>query len=455
MQSRRDQVDAHNYLLTRLTSALVRAEPDALELPTRRDTRGLVGGAVLAVLMLGVVAIWALLFSGGSTVWRQPGKLIIEKSTGSRFLLQDGELRPVRNLASARLALDGPADPVSVSSGRLAKVPRGEPLGSLDAPDLLPAANKVNTGVWRACATVSVGGVSTGGAAAGTTVRVDIGGPASTRRLADGGALVSAGGPEYLLWRGRRLALGRPWAADVLGYGDTRPIAVDPVWLALLPAGPDLVPVDVPGRGGPGPAVGGRPATLGQLFAATAPGGTAKVHYLLLSSGLVPLSATQAALALGEAGAAPEGQLTPTELVTTPRATLPEGQQALPATPPPLRTPADGEALCVQSAGRPDAGTLDVVLGVPPATAGTHAPGGVAVSVRPGGGALLVGRADVAARDQRAVLVDGAGVRYRLDGDALRALGFTAEQATVVPPRLVALLPAGPPLTTPRRQEAP
>jgi hypothetical protein len=43
MQSRRDQVEAQSYLLSRLTSALLRAEPDGIEPPTKRDTRALIG----------------------------------------------------------------------------------------------------------------------------------------------------------------------------------------------------------------------------------------------------------------------------------------------------------------------------------------------------------------------------------------------------------------------------
>ncbi len=450
MQSRRDQVDAHGYLLTRLTSALVRAEPDALELPTRRDTRGVLGGTLLALAMLLGVAAWALLFSGGSTAWRQPGKLIIDKSTGSRYLLAGGELRPVRNIASAQLAYDGPLDLVSVASSRLAGVPRGAPLGTAEAPDLLPAAKKLNAGVWRACAAP----VPAAAAGSSTPLRIDIGAPpapADRRMTGDEAVLVSSAGRQYLLWRGQRLALDRPWAADVLGYGGAVVTPVDPGWLALVPAGPALTPVDVPGRGGPGPGVGGRPATLGQLFAARGADGRT-VHYLLLPAGLTPLNATQAALALGEAGDTAETPVSPAELAAGPRGTVPAAQAALPAAPPPLRTPAHGEAVCLETAGRPDAETLAVVLATPPSAPGTPAAGGVGVSVRPGGGALLVGRTDVAAKDQPLLLIDGAGIRYPLDGDAPKALGVTADQASVVPARLLALLPAGPRLYTPERR---
>ncbi|SNQ46304.1 conserved hypothetical protein [Frankia canadensis] len=442
MQSRRDQVDAQRYLLGRLTSALVRAEPDALELPTRRDRRGLVAGILAALLMLAGIAIWALLFPGGSTAWRQPGKLLVDSSTGSRFLLVGGELRPVRNVASARLVTGGAVDPVSIGGSKLARLPRGAPVGIAGAPDLLPGAG-LNAGVWRACA----------GSTTADAVRLQIGAVPAVpgRRLDSGhGTLVTDGDRTYLLWERRRLALARPWAADVLGYGDTVPVAVPRAWLDLVPAGPDLAPLDVAGRGSPGPTVGDRPATVGQVFTAPGPGGHGAVHYQLLPDGLTPLSATRAALAEGEAAGTPEQPITAVELASTPRSARSAADDPLPASPPPLRLPAPGEAVCLETASHPDGSTLTPVLAAPPTVTGTPAAGGVSVAVRPGGGALLVARADVAARDQQVALVDGAGLRYPITSDALTALGYQAEQTTVVPARLAGLLPSGPPLDTPK-----
>ena len=139
MRSRRDQVDAHNNMVSRLTGALVRAEPDILDSPTRRDFRGLAYGVVAGILLLAVVAVWALMSGRGSTAWRQPGTLIIDKGSGSRFLLVDGVLRPTRNIASARLLTGGAVRPAVVPSSRLAGTPRGVPLGIQDGPDTRPS----------------------------------------------------------------------------------------------------------------------------------------------------------------------------------------------------------------------------------------------------------------------------------------------------------------------------
>lgn len=40
MQNRKDQVQAHQFVVARLTAGLLRADPDAPETPLRRTNRG-------------------------------------------------------------------------------------------------------------------------------------------------------------------------------------------------------------------------------------------------------------------------------------------------------------------------------------------------------------------------------------------------------------------------------
>ncbi|KJE19675.1 type VII secretion protein EccB, Actinobacterial [Frankia torreyi] len=459
MRSRRDQVNAHNYMVFRLTGALVRAEPDILESPTRRDLRGLVTGGVAAILLLAVVAIWALISARGSTAWRKPGALIMEKSSGSRFLLVDGALRPVRNIASARLLTGQAVTPVVVPRSRLAGVPRGAPLGLANAPDTLPDPSHLNDGVWRLCA-----GPGTGGGPAGETAAVaapsmvlDVGVAAAKPRIgADVGLLVSSDGQEHLLWRGQRLLLARPWAADVLGFGAIIPTAVPRTWLDLVPPGPDLAPVAVPDAGTPGPPIGGQATRRGELFAVTTATGSV-AHYILLASGLTALSPTQFALARGEAGDAPEHQLTPGDLATAARVAMTAPQNTLPPTPPQIRLLSPRESVCVESSPDPAGSAFDVVVTTVHAAAGRRTSGATAIGVTAGGGALVVPRLlprDSSATEvarQPGVLVDGSGMAYPATGDAIKALGYAPEQAVAAPWKLVALLPTGPSLTTPGR----
>src|SRR5829696_2366593 len=119
MQNRRDQVQAHAFVVGRLVSALLRAEPDLLFSPTRRFVVGSVVGCLLSGLALAGCAIFGFFSPGGAKSWQQKGVLVVEKETGSRFVLVRGELRPVLNYTSARLILGGSPSVVMVSRNSL------------------------------------------------------------------------------------------------------------------------------------------------------------------------------------------------------------------------------------------------------------------------------------------------------------------------------------------------
>ena len=102
MQNRRDQVQAHAFVVGRLVSALLRAEPDAPMTPLRRFVVGTFWGALLGALAVAGFGVYGFISPGGSTAWRAGGALIVEKETGARYVFVEGELRPVVNYASAR-----------------------------------------------------------------------------------------------------------------------------------------------------------------------------------------------------------------------------------------------------------------------------------------------------------------------------------------------------------------
>src|SRR4051812_29963317 len=140
MHSRSDQVQAHRFLSNRLVSALVLAEPDASEPPLRRTSAGLAIGIAIAVLLaLGFAAFGFTVNSGKAQKWRSGGALVLEKETGTRYVLVDGELRPVLNEASARLLLGADYEIESVRKKTLADYVHGLPVGIVGAPDALPA----------------------------------------------------------------------------------------------------------------------------------------------------------------------------------------------------------------------------------------------------------------------------------------------------------------------------
>ncbi|MEU6313265.1 type VII secretion protein EccB [Streptomyces sp. NPDC047014] len=478
MQSKRDQVHAHSFMMGRLSSGLLAADPDAPESPLGRTTRGVVFGVLVSVLIGAVALVYGLLRPGGNDGWRQGQHLVVNRDTGARYLWTgtDGVLHPVRNYASARLIGGSDLAAADVSTASLRDVPVGTPVGIPGAPDAVPAAGRLDDGAWHMCVTGPDGALaSTSGTGPATGVNrpgattVVAGAPVDARGVeGDRGVLVI--GPDrttYLVWRGSRLPLdAASAAAGALGYGSERPMPVSAAFLDALAPGPALKPPAVPGRGEPGPALGGEASRIGQLFKVTVPGGGSSYH-LLQKGGLVPVTALGAALVLGDPatqkdayqGRSPEARVLGADALRTHQAkdAGPAGSAELPDAPPRPQPVPRGSALCAQVDGD-DGGTRITSVLVPLArlapvvvSEGTAAPLSPAcvttdaTVVRPGRGTLVRAlHASGAAHAGTTYLVADNGVKYSLSGkDALAALGYAPKDIGSVPAPLLAALPTG------------
>ncbi|WP_435972356.1 type VII secretion protein EccB [Streptomyces sp. Qhu_M48] len=456
MQSRRDQVQAHLFVMSRLGAGMLRGEPDALDLPTRRTTRGVRTGLFIAVLIALVMGLYGAIKPGGATSWAKPGTLVVVKETGARYLFIGGELRPVLNQASARLVAGEKMTVAQVGQNSLASAPRGGPVGIVGAPDGLPAASALSRGEWMVCGLVA----GTASGAVAPVVSLAVGSASTGRALGpDQGLLVAtADGARHVLWQGKRLRMGAG-AGTALGHGAVSPFPVAASYLNSLPSGPDLASPEVAGRGTPGPALAGRPTRVGQLF--TGPGGE---PYALTGKGLAPLSRTQFELLRGDprtqkeayAGAAAvAAEVGAADLAAhpAPAGTLPAA--GLPAVPPKLVEPGAGQGVCTEV--RPSAGggpsTLVTVVDAA-AVAGrpvTPQPGVAAacggadrISVRPGGGALVRALSGAGAAGTTYLVADN-GVKYPLPTqESAKALGYAGASAVGVPATLLTMLPSGP-----------
>lgn len=426
MQSRRDQAQAQSYLLGRLAGALVAAEPDGLETPHRRTVTGLGIGALVAVLAVAGSTVYGLIVPGGATAWRDPGSLVVEKETGSRYVYVDGRLRPVPNYASARLLLGDDLSVTMVSAKSLAGTPHGAPIGIADAPDTLPA-----TGLGQARWTVCTGDSA-------TTLAIGSGDSGSP---VGGGAalLVRAGDDDYLIWQGRRHRLGADWLARVLGFTGAG-VEVPQRWLDLVPAGADLAPLEIPGRGEGGPEVDGERSEVGQLFSSK------HRYYVLLRDGLSPLSPlAYTLLAADPAGIDGDATpLSPAALAALPVADAP-APAGLPTEAPVPVDPAAGDSWCLRIAAD---GTAALLPGPAPTGAVTVAPDRKVV-VETGLGGLVITGSGYS-------LITDAGIRYPVaDAGTAEALGYPVEAAAGVPPGVLDLLPVGPPLSRLAASSAP
>ncbi|MFD9053309.1 type VII secretion protein EccB [Streptomyces zaomyceticus] len=463
MQTKRDQVQAHMFVMGRLTSGMLRADPDAPESPQGRTNRGTAIGVVIAVLFCAGAFVFGLIKPGTSGSWRAEGTLVVDKNTGSSYLYLADRLRPVRNYASAKLLSEGKTTVATVGTASLQGALTGPPVGIPGAPESLPAAGQLLSSGWQVCTLPPLR--RSGPAGTSLSVEAFAGDVASK----DGAMLVSApDGSLHMVWRGARMRIaGGPRVVAALGYGDVAPVPVSASFLSALPAGPDLKSPRIDGRGLAGSELAGASSKVGQLFRAPAPGGGEQT-YVLLPAGLSPITDTVARLLAADPltgrdayGDSPvtARRIGVAEVAThsAPAAANLVVDRALPAFPPAalqlppkrlacvtVRTGADGiirtELVFVDMSAQGLA-TSPPRENLTPACLPVDR-----VFVPPGRGvlvhALSAGGTDIGSAVH---LVTDTGVKYRVADDAaLKALGYEGSEAQPVPSLLLSMLPTGP-----------
>ncbi|MFC2660692.1 MAG: type VII secretion protein EccB, partial [Actinomyces sp.] len=241
MASNKDILDAQRFNRRRLVTAFVAGAPGGRELEPRRITPPLIGGIVLTLVI--ALASWISgMFVGSLPSDWQNNTLIVVKGEGTRYITVDGRLRPVTNLASARLlAESGKFRQTTLKSSVLDGIERGSRVGIEDAPEQLPATGSLTAHGWTACST--------------SEGRTAVGVGASPKGLSTiQHALVSVDGRTYLVADG----VSHELPADNLGSVllalglDSEPITeADATWLSLFTPGSMLQSLTVPDAGTP------------------------------------------------------------------------------------------------------------------------------------------------------------------------------------------------------------
>ncbi|WP_132991818.1 type VII secretion protein EccB [Gordonia zhaorongruii] len=438
----RAQVSGYRFGLARAEHALIRWDVRMLHDPMRSQGRAIVAGLVVAVLILAGAGVYGLIRPAPSV----GDARIVADSGGGLFVLVDGVMHPVLNLASARLIVGGPAPVKTVGPDSLAEFPRGAALGIPGAPASLPGPAVDGASTWTVCDTP-----------AGTAV---LSGVPAGRPLPPGhGVLVSHGDRTWLLFTESgappvRAGVDTESTAVLraLGIEGRQPVPVSAALLDAFPVRPPLRVPDVPGRGTKGPI--GLP--VGSVIRTAAVDG-AVAYRVVLVGGMQELPSTAAdMLRAADPSASPTirnvapGALTAVPVVDP----LPVGH--FPRAAPRM---AGGESVLCRSWSRtrdesrareslyavdalpvPDAGR-PVALG----SADGRGPGLDAVYLPPATAEYVTvtgARGDSALAGQRFLIAD-TGVRHRLAGaEAADGLGLDD-----VPPRapwsVISLLPEG------------
>lgn len=140
------QVSGHKFLLRRAEHGVEFGDIRMIHDPLGRRRRSLALG--------GVAVILTALGAGALAVFHpaaDPGDApIVVADSGAHYVRVGEQLHPVANLASARLITGGGEAPARASDGIIAGMPRGVPLGILDAPGVLAEATPQDA-QWSVC----------------------------------------------------------------------------------------------------------------------------------------------------------------------------------------------------------------------------------------------------------------------------------------------------------------
>ncbi len=458
MWTQRDQIQAYQFLRRRLVSALVSADANHPVSPSRRLVLGTVLGLVATLIITAAFGIIGFLHPGTSSDWKKPGQVVIEKETGSRFVIAgDGLLHPVLNFASARLLAGGDGSKTTtVAAKQLASVGRGAQLGIVGAPDSLPSAGRITAGPLTVCSQLAADQP----AAAGPLTVLRWASPVPGRLLdADQALLVTDGTDLELLDGGYRFRVPGTGQAAALGLSGQSAVRVSPAWLSAAPAGSDLDFLSVSGAGNAGQKVGGTSVPVGSVLVVSSPAlhaGTGE-FYLVLKAGIASITPVQAQLALSDPANRAAGlpgkpvTITADQLANVRTATLPDrlGSTARQlATVPQLVSLPAGSAVCLLQGDSGYAAEVGA-QGVDAATGARApaAPGGPLVADRiaiPAGTGALVSDRDPGAAGNLYLVTDD-GIKYPISSAAAQtALGFGKLSPVVLSAASLALLPSGP-----------
>jgi type VII secretion protein EccB len=462
MATKRDQLQAHQFLVQRTVSALVTRETDPEQPQFRGPTTFAFVGIGLALVMLAATGVYGMISPGGNKTWRDGKSVIVERETGTRYVYLDGKLHPVENYTSALLALGQYSETARVSRKSLAGVPRGPRIGIRDAPDAIPGPDRLLSGGWTLC---SEPAADVTGATVYRSALLVGQEPAGGTELDARALLVRVAGTaeDVLIAGGYRHRISKADAVTVgLALRPAQVVPVAPAVVEMVPLGKPIGPIAVPDAGKPSTAVPGRPdLRAGQLLVMTTSGGAVQ-HFLAGTDRLRPITSLQFDIQLAyQPTTAAYGGREPFGMPLSPLAAAKAKQGQAPPT-----APDNPPAARPEFAGGPETNTvcltfdpdsfiprLKVNPALPPDDAMIATPrrtdGGVALADRvlvpPGTGAVIeVMSSSNAPVGTLAVVTDLGKVCPLASPDVLGVLGYPDFRPIRMPAALVARVPQGP-----------
>ncbi|NIH81473.1 type VII secretion protein EccB [Amycolatopsis viridis] len=456
MPTRRDQLQAYQFMMQRVTSALIVHETDPELTPLRRGVGAVFAGIMITVLVAAGFGVYGVFTGVGGTSWKTDGAVVIERETGATFVYRAGELQPTLNYASARL-LTSPdkAGPYRVAGADLAGLARKPAVGIPGAPASLPPAGRAAATPWTMC---SVPGRNLAGGPTTTTTLVvgqamPGGTPLGQRAIL---ARDATDGTVHLVWNNHRYRITDASVIRSLFGARAAAVEAGTAWLNGLPVGQDIGRIDVPGQGTPSTVLSG--FSVGDIVYYPLSRGVQ--YYLVRGDGLAPLTELQVRILSGQYTVTPReipaaaANVAPISTALAPA----QGEAAPPSLPPELVTVPDGNGatLCSQThdartdpvisvGGDPSALNAAITTRLESSTGTKLAD---RVLVPPGSVAVVRVLPSATATAGAYTLVTDTGLRYPVpDDNVLAQLGYSAASAVDMPAALVQRIPEGPTLS--------
>ena len=440
------QVGGYRFLVRRMEHALIRRDARMLHDPMKSQSRALLVGVVIACIGLAGCAALAL-FRPQDKIG--DASIVVGKDSAAMFVKVDDVFHPVLNLASARLVVGEPDNPLTVKESELASRPRGALVGIPGAPSALPHDPDGRAEAWTVCDTLDpIAGVTSTTVVAGDLRYGD-----NAAALTDTEAFLwTSNGTAFLVHDGTKSPVDLADRAVVraLGLEDAVPSPVSAGLLNSVPQSPAVAAPFIP-RAGEVPAYPFDARPIGSVVKVA---GRDVQYYVVLEDGIQAISETAALLIkfTDSQGSPDIASVNPDILRNAPKSMVGLPVSTFPATTPVIVDIGERPVNCltwarlVKSAGR----GLPLDPGDRPVTLAQADGGGDAVDqvyLAPGSGGFVrsTGIATSSTRQDSVFFVADTGVRYGVDGsDAAAALGFGPPAPAPWP--ILQLLGSGPTL---------
>ncbi|CCQ17276.1 putative uncharacterized protein [Rhodococcus sp. AW25M09] len=451
------QVGGYRFLVRRMEHALIRRDVRMLHDPMKSQSRALLVGVVIACIGLAGCAALAL-FRPQDKIG--DASIVVGKDSAAMFVKVDDAFHPVLNLASARLVVGKPDNPLTVKESELASRPRGALVGIPGAPSALPHDGDGRAESWTVCDTVDpIAGVTSTTVVSGNPRYGDSAAP-----LSDSEAFLwTSNGIAYLVHGGTKspVDLANRAVVRALGLEEATPSPVSAGLLNSVPEAPAVAAPFIP-RVGELPQFPFDGRTIGSVVKVA---GRDVQYYVVLEDGIQAINETAALLIkfTDSQGSPDIAAVNPDILGPAPKTAAGLPVSTFPETAPvivetgerpvgcltwePLEV-ADGgpSARLVESAGR----GLPLEPGAQPVALAQADGGGDAVDqvyLAPGSGGFVrsTGISTSSTRQDSLFFVADTGVRYGVEGaEAASALGFGPPAPA--PWQILQLLGGGPTL---------